>query len=522
MEGIADFDDSDVSLDPDTTTHSARKRVTAQLDRSATGFITADPKGLLIDGTWTPASSDDVIDSIDPSTGSLLGRHACATADDIDRAVAAARRALSGSWARFTPIDRQHVLLRLADLVEREFDRLCLLDSLEMGAPASFNAFLQPMLGNTYRFAAAQAVSIQGETLPNSVPGEFFTYTVKEPVGVVGAIIPWNGPMLNAAWKIAPVLASGCTVVLKCAEQAAYSPMRIGELCLEAGVPPGVVNIITGRGPVAGHALAAHPDVDKVSFTGSTATGRAIVEASSGNFKRLTMELGGKSPDIVFADADLDQAVPGAGMGVFGNSGQVCCAGSRLYVERTIYEEFLERLATFADSLRVGDALRPDTQIGPLVSAAQLDRVTGYLDSGRTQGATAVAGGCRLTGGDLDAGYFVAPTVFRDVTQDMCIVREEIFGPVISVMPFDREDEVVAAANDTPYGLGSGVWTRDVGRVHRMTSRIKAGVVWVNCYNAADPAVPFGGYKMSGYGKESGAHHVREFLNTKAVWINAG
>jgi aldehyde dehydrogenase (NAD+) len=493
----------------------------AQTDLPLPSFITAEPKGLLIDGKWVPASNDEVLDSVNPSTGKLLGRVALATERDVDIAVAAARRALDGPWGSFTPADRQNVLLRLADLVESESVELCLMDSLDIGQPALFSTFMREMLPNTIRFAAAQAVSIHGETLENSLPGHFFTYTLKEPVGVVGAIIPWNGPMLNAAWKIVPVLASGCTVVLKCAEQAAYSPLRIGELCLEAGVPPGVVNVITGRGSVAGQALAAHRDVDKVTFTGSTATGRKIVEASGGNFKRLTMELGGKSPDIVFADADLDQAVPGAGMGVFGNSGQVCCAGTRLYVERPIYDEFVERLVSFANSLKVGNALDSDTQIGPLVTDAQLDRVMGYLAVGRDEGANAVAGGDRLTANGLGDGYFIPPTVFRDVTQDMRIAREEIFGPVVSAMPFESEDEVIRAANDTTYGLGSGLWTRDVGRVHRVAGQIKAGVVWVNCYMAADPAVPFGGYKMSGYGKEGGADHIREYLNTKAVWLNA-
>ena len=290
---------------------------------------------------------------------------------------------------------------------------------------------MRAMLPTTYRFADAQAVSIHGETLENSLPGNFFTYTLKEPVGVVAGIIPWNGPVFNAAWKIAPVLARGCTLVLKCAEQAAYSPLRMADLCMEAGVPPGVINIITGRGSVAGHALAAHPDVDKVAFTGSTATGRKIVEASGVNFKKVTLELGGKSPDIVFADADLDQAVPGAGMGVFGNSGQVCCAGTRLYVERPIYDEFVERLAKFANSLNVGNALDPNTQIGPLVTDVQLNRVTGYLEAGRNEGATAVAGGERLTANLLVEGYCIPPTVIRDVTQDMRIGRAEIFWPVI-------------------------------------------------------------------------------------------
>lgn len=492
-----------------------------ETERPVPSFITYDPKGLFIDGKWVPASNDEVLDSVNPSTGALLGRIALATPRDVDAAVASARKAFEGPWSRFTPAERQKVLLRLAELIERDFDDLCLMDALDMGQPVAFSAFMRNMLPDTYRFAAAQAVNIRGETLPNSLPGHFFSYTLKEPVGVVGAIIPWNGPVFNAAWKIAPVLASGCTMVLKCAEQASYSPLRMGELCIEAGVPPGVVNVITGRGPVAGHALAAHPDVDKIAFTGSTATGRKIAEAASVNFKRLTMELGGKSPDIVFADADLTQAVPGAGMGVFANSGQVCCAGTRLFVERPIYDEFVEKLAGFASSLKVGNALDQQTQIGPLVTDGQLTRVLGYLDSGRQEGARPVAGGERLTKGDLAKGFYVPPTVFRDVRPDMRIAREEIFGPVVSAMPFSNIEDVIRAANDTHYGLGAGIWTRDVSRAHRLAGAIKSGNVWVNCYGLMDPAVPFGGLKMSGYGKEAGFHHIQEYLSTKAVWINA-
>ena len=485
-------------------------------------FITAAPKGLLIDGKWVAASSGETRETFNPTTGKVLGHYSLANAHDVDVAVAAARSALEGPWGRFTPADRQRVILKLADLIDQNYDELSLIDTLDMGVPIAFSRMLRTLVTDTFRYAAARAVTISGQTLANSLPGDIISYTVKEPVGVVGGIIPWNGPVFNATWKLAPVLASGCTMVLKCAEQASYSPLRLGELCLEAGIPPGVINVITGLGSVAGAALAAHPGVDKVSFTGSTATGRRIVEASGVNFKRLTLELGGKSPNIVFADANLDEAVPGAAMGVFANSGQVCSAGTRLYVERSIYDEFTEKVAAFARMLKVGNSLDPTTQIGPLVSADQLKRVVGYLEAGASEGARAIAGGARTTDGALAEGYFVPPTVFNNVKADMRIAREEIFGPVISAIPFDDLDEVAQAANDTTYGLGSGVWTRDISRAHSLSRRIKAGTVWINCYQAMDPAVPFGGYKMSGYGREGGPQHIEEFLSTKSVWIKTG
>jgi aldehyde dehydrogenase (NAD+) len=349
-----------------------------------------------------------------------------------------------------------------------------------------------------------------------------FSYTLKEPVGVVGAIIPWNSPLTASVWKIGPALATGCTVVLKPAEEAPLASLRLAELALEAGVPAGVINVVPGYGETAGAALAAHPDVDKVAFTGSHVTGQAIVRASAGNLKRVSLELGGKSPDIVFADADLDQAVPGAAMAVFANSGQICSAGTRLFVEQRVYDEFVGRVADYGKTLQVGNGLDPNTQIGPLVSEQQLDRVTSYLDVGTKEGAKALTGGGRLTDGALAKGYFVPPTVFANVRDDMRIAREEIFGPVISAIPFKDTDELIQRANATTFGLGSGVWTQDVSKAHRLAKAIRAGSVWVNCYQAMDPAVPFGGYKMSGYGRESGKQHVEEYLNVKAVWIKTG
>ena len=479
----------------------------------------AKPKGLLIDGKWEQAVSGKTFTSTNPATGEVIAMLAEADAADVDRAVAAARRAFdTGPWRKTKPFERQQMLLKLADLVDVHFDELALIDTFDMGGPiARTRAGKRRALG-LIRFYAGLATSVHGETIENSLLGEVFSYTLKEPVGVVGAIIPWNGPLGLSIWKIAPALAMGCTVVLKPAEQASLSPLRFAELVMEAGFPPGVVNVVTGFG-AAGAALASHPGVDKVAFTGSTETGQAIIRASAGNIKRLSLELGGKSPDIVFADANLDEAVPGAAMGVFQNTGQICSAGTRLFVERKIYDEFVHRVAEFGKTIKIGNGIDPETQMGPVVSSSQLDRVLGYLKLGKSEGAKALSGGERLVGGDFDKGFFVPPTVFAGVEDEMTIAKEEIFGPVISALPFDDFDDVLRRANNTPFGLGSGVWTRDVSKAHRVASAIRAGTVWVNCYQQMDPAVPFGGYKMSGYGRESGVQHVEEYLNVKAVFI---
>ena len=395
-----------------------------------------------------------------------------------------------------------------------------MLDALERGAPITRRRNARRRVLGLIRYYAGMATALHGETVENSAPGgEFVTYTVKEPVGVVGAIVPWNGPMVSWIWKLGPVLATGCTAVYKPSEEASLSALRLAELLTETGLPDGVVNIVTGFGGEAGSALAAHPGVDKIAFTGSVETGQKILQASIGNLKRVTLELGGKSPDIVFADVDMDMAVPGAAMGCFGNTGQVCSAGTRLFVEDRIYDEFTERVAEFSRTLNVGNALEAETQIGPIVSLKQLDRVSGYLELGRGEGARVLSGGARLTDEKRAAGYFVPPTVFADVRDDMRIAREEIFGPVVSAIRFSDIEEVARRANETTFGLGSGVWTRDVSKAHYLAKALRAGSVWINCYQMMDPAMPFGGYKMSGYGRESGSAQFDDYLNVKSVWI---
>ncbi|CCV12197.1 phenylacetaldehyde dehydrogenase [Mesorhizobium sp. STM 4661] len=474
---------------------------------------------MFIDGAWVDARSGQTMETRNPATGVVIATVPRADRQDVDLAVAAARKAFDGPWSRFKPYERQVLLLRTADLFEKHWEEISRSDTTDMGMPIVRTLANRNRVIGMLRYYAGMATALHGETIENSLPGEIVSFTRKEPVGVVGAIIPWNAPTAASVWKIGPALATGCTIVLKPSEEAPLTPLLIAEIMNEAGVPAGVVNIVTGTGAEAGAALAEHMGIDKIVFTGSTATGQSIVRASAGNLKRVSLELGGKSPVIVCADADLEKAVPVAAMSVFANSGQICIAGSRLFVERSIHDEFVERLAAYAKGLRIGDGIDPATEIGPLVSEKQLQRVTGYLDVGAAEGATLVTGGARLTEGALAAGNFIAPTVFAGVSDDMKIAREEIFGPVISALPFDTLEEAVERANNTPYGLAAGVFTRNVSTAHQLSRKIRAGSVWVNTYHAIDPAVPFGGYKMSGYGREGGAEHLDEYLNTKSVFI---
>jgi aldehyde dehydrogenase (NAD+) len=437
-------------------------------------------------------------------------------AADVDCAVRAARDAFEhGTWRKTAASERGRLLNRLADLIERHADELARLESLDNGKPyAVASAVDLPLTIACYRYYAGWADKVQGRTIP--INGNYFCYTRLEPVGVVGQIIPWNFPLLMQAWKLAPALATGNTVVMKPAEQTPLTALRVGELIVEAGFPPGVVNLLPGYGPTAGAAIARHMDVDKVAFTGSTEVGRLIMEASAkSNLKRVTLELGGKSPNIVFADADLDQAIEGAHFALFFNQGQCCCAGSRLFVEETAYDEFVERSATRARRRTVGDPFDPATEQGPQVDQDQYNKVMRYIESGKKEGARLVCGG----GSVGDRGYFIQPTVFADVKDDMTIAREEIFGPVMSIIKFRDISDVVQRANRTEYGLAAAVWTRDIGKAHAIADNVRAGTVWINCYDVFDAAAPFGGFKQSGMGRELGEYGLQQYTEVKTVTV---
>jgi aldehyde dehydrogenase (NAD+) len=471
---------------------------------------------LLINNQWVDSASGKTFPTVNPATGEAICQVAEADAADVDSATRAAREAFEqGSWRKTSASERGRLLNRLADLIERHADELARLESLDNGKPYSVASTADlPLTIACYRYYAGWADKVQGRTIP--INGDYFCYTRLEPVGVVGQIIPWNFPLLMQAWKLAPALATGNTVVMKPAEQTPLTALRVGELILEAGFPPGVVNLLPGYGPTAGAAIARHMDVDKVAFTGSTEVGHLIMEGSAkSNLKRVTLELGGKSPNIVFADADLDQAIEGAHFALFFNQGQCCCAGSRLFVEEKAYDEFVERSATRARRRTVGNPFDPATEQGPQVDQDQYDKVMSYIENGKKEGARLVCGGSRVG----DRGYFIQPTVFADVKDDMSIAREEIFGPVMSIIKFRDIDEVVQRANRTEYGLAAAVWTRDIGKAHAIANRVRAGTVWINCYDVFDAAAPFGGFKQSGMGRELGEYGLQQYTEVKTVTV---
>ncbi|MFW6184380.1 MAG: aldehyde dehydrogenase family protein, partial [Chloroflexota bacterium] len=483
-------------------------------------FLQKSSHRLFIDNQWTRASSGATYHSYNPSTGEALAEMALGDETDVERAVSAARDALDGEWGQMPPAQRETLMRRLADLIKEHCDELAELESLEVGKPIkNTRAIDAPVAAqNIYDFAG-WPTKISGDVPAVSVP-DHLVYTRREPVGVVAIIIPWNYPLIHAMQKLAPALACGNTVVFKPAELASLAILRIGELVQEAEIPPGVVNILTGYGAGAGAALAEHPDVDKIAFTGSVKTGQSIVHASAGNLKRLSLELGNKAANIIFEDANLAEAIPGAFKAAFGNTGQSCVAGARLFVQRPLYDEVVRQLAAMTEDVTVGHALAADTNLGPIVSEGQLETILGYIESGVQEGATIACGGQRLRPEAWRDGYYVPPTIFTDADDEMAIAREEIFGPVLPVFAFDDEDEVIARANDTPYGLAGGVWTRDVGRAHRVAAAIKSGVVWINTYDMFDSAVPFGGYKGSGYGRDNGQEMIESLTEVKAVWVS--
>lgn len=490
--------------------------------RPETATFLKTPRQLLIDGRWVNAAEGKFFDVLDPSSGQRLTTASAGDATDIDLAVAAARRAFEDSeWSRMKPVDRERLLHRLADLIEAHADELAELETLDNGKALMMSRHVDIKHAiETWRYMAGWPTKLEGQTLPISgtlVPGqEYAAFSQREAVGVVGAIIAWNFPFLLATWKCAPALAAGCTVVLKPAEETPLGALRLGELVLEAGFPKGVFNIVTGLGPTAGAALAAHPGVDKITFTGSTEVGRLIVKAAAGNMKKVTVELGGKSPAIVLEDADLEGAAAGVASAIFFNSGQTCCAGSRLYVAKRHFDRVVEDVSAQAKSFKVGPGLDPDTQLSPLVSATQRDRVMCFINDGHARGARAMSGGKALD----TSGYYVEPTVFTNVTDDMSIVREEIFGPVVVAQPFEDLNEIPRIANNSIYGLAASLWTRDVSKVFQLVPKLRAGTVWVNCHNVLDPTMPFGGYKQSGWGRELGREAVYSYLESKSVCIN--
>lgn len=490
------------------------------LQESTINFLESGPKKLLINGEWVPALDGQTFSTVNPANSEELAQVALAGVEDVARAVHAARAAFEiGPWSQMSGAERGEYLWKLAALIDQHADELAELETLDNGKPLRVSRRGDlPAASKHFRYYAGWASKLEGSTIPVSIPNQF-VYSLREPVGVVALIIPWNFPLLMSAWKLAPALACGNTAILKPAEETPLTALRLGELVLEAGFPDGVINILTGPGEPTGAAMVANMGVDKVAFTGSTETGRKILRGSAySNLKKVSLELGGKSPNVIFADADIESAIKGANWAIFSTAGQECVAGSRLFIERPVYEQVLEGLRQQAGRIRVGSGFTPKVHIGPIITAAQLERVMGYIEGGRAQ-AELVTGGERL-GGELAEGYFIQPTIFAHQEDEIPLVKDEIFGPVAAVTAFDSWEELVARANSTAYGLAAGVWTQNLSKAHRFAQAVKAGTVWINGYGMFDAAAPFGGYKESGFGREMGKQALELYTQVKTVWVS--
>ncbi len=473
---------------------------------------------LLINNEWRASASGKTMDVVNPATEEVIATVPSAAASDLDAAVGAARAALEGPWTKLSARERGRLVRKLGERLLERADEIARLETLHNGKPISESRHIEiPAAAECFEYYGGWSDKVMGETIP--VKGNYLAYSLREPIGVVAAIVPWNFPLLLASWKVAPALACGNTVILKPASQTPLTALALGEIAIEVGIPPGVLNVLTGPGAELGQAIVEHPGIDKIAFTGDTSTGKGIMRGAAGTLKRITLELGGKSPNIVLADADIEAAIRGATIGIFYGKGEVCAAGSRLLVDRSIKSEFIDKLAARTKKMNAGDPMDPKTRFGALSSRKQLETVLGYIDSGKQEGATLVAGGARTDIG-TGKGYFVQPTVFADVRSEMKIAREEIFGPVLAAIEFSDIDEAIARANDTQYGLAAGVWTRDIKRAHYVARRLQAGTVWINTYNVYDTAAPFGGYKQSGFGREMSAHALEHYTQVKSVWVD--